>query len=105
MPRTVYVHHPVTGEMVEKGSFDPPVSDKRSDLSAPWHWPDLREYASPIDGRPISGRADRRADLARSGSVEPDTMQKRGARSAKYAAKYGLPLIGRDCDEWSKKRR
>lgn len=70
------------------------------------YWPDLKEYASPIDGRPISGRADRRWDMERSGSCEPmnSPSNVKGVRSEKYA-KLGLPLIGRDCDEWSKKRQ
>lgn len=39
----------------------------RPNSAAPFVWDDLPAYESPIDGKPVEGRRQRRNDLARSG--------------------------------------
>lgn len=54
---------------------------------APMVWGDLPEYESPIDGRPINGRVQRREDLKRSGSRPWEGLtqeQKEAARQREY---------------------
>lgn len=86
------------GELVEKKT-GVAISLPRGPLRAPMVVSDIPEYRSPIDGRMISGRADRREDLKRNNCVEAgDTAQslskgKRDVfRNARFAKKYGLKL-------------
>ena len=54
---------------------------------APMVWGDLPEYTSPIDGRIINGRVQRREDLKRSGSRPWEGMEqerKEAARQQQY---------------------
>jgi hypothetical protein len=41
--------------------------NSRASAAAPFVWDDLPAYESPIDGKPVDGRRQRRNDLARSG--------------------------------------
>lgn len=67
-----------------------PDDDKRSDLGFPNIQGDLPEYASPIDGRPISGRVARKEDLKRSGCREVDPSEFTPSyNNGKTADKYG----------------
>lgn len=58
--RRRYVYDPVRKELVESAA--------RRSKALHFIQPDLPGYESPIDGRWIDGRRDRRNDLARSGS-------------------------------------
>jgi len=51
----------INGELVEV------TQDYRQESNSPFVMGDLPDYESPIDGRIISGRAQRREDLRRSG--------------------------------------
>jgi hypothetical protein len=54
---------------------------------------DIAEYRSPIDGRPITSRSERREDLRRNGCVEVDPPKRpRGYRNRKFAVKRGLRM-------------
>lgn len=69
------------GELIE-------ITHERRPSSAPFIIPDLPEYQSPIDGKVISGRAQRREDLKRNGcrpweGREQET--KEAARQRQYA--------------------
>jgi hypothetical protein len=62
-------------------------------IAGPRVWRDIPEYRSPIDGRPIASRSERREDLRRNGCVEIDPPRRpRGYRNARFAAKRGLRL-------------
>lgn len=96
MARVSYVMR--NGELVEKKTGAVVVLP-RGPLQAPMVISDIPEYRSPIDGRIISGRADRREDLKRNNCVEAgDTAQsltkgKRDVfRNARFAKKHGLKL-------------
>jgi hypothetical protein len=58
--RRSYVWDPITGNLVEKQNSAP--------NSLHYIQPDLPDYQSPIDGKVVSGRRQRRYDLERSGS-------------------------------------
>jgi putative FmdB family regulatory protein len=52
-------------------------------LSAPMVMPDIQAYQSPIDGRTINSRKQRREDLARNGCVEYEPSMKEHAARAR----------------------
>jgi hypothetical protein len=55
---------------------------------------DIAEYRSPIDGRLITSRAQRREDLLRNDCVEADPPpHRRGYRNPRFALRRRLPLI------------
>ncbi|WP_287257666.1 hypothetical protein [Mesorhizobium sp.] len=56
---------------------------------------DIPEYASPIDGKMITSRSQRRDDLARSGCVEyePSLSPTKGKlRNKRFCDKHGLTV-------------
>lgn len=54
---------------------------------------DIPEYRSPIDGRWITTRSERREDLKRNGCIEIDPPKRpRGYKNERYAKKHNLPL-------------
>ena len=62
--------------------------------------PDIPDYTSPIDGRPVSGRKQRREDLKRNGCVEYDPAMKAEARKRKEAAHEALAAKMIDRMKW-----
>ena len=64
------------------GEFVDPATGKRMDLpyegqvTTPMIVSDIPEYRSPIDGRPITSRSQRREDLKRNGCVEYEPSMK-----------------------------
>jgi len=64
-----------------------PVPDR---IATPMVRSDIEPYASPIDGRMITSRTQRRDDLARNNCVpyEPIGNVPRGVKNPKYAAKH-----------------
>ena len=64
------------------GEFVDPETGKRMDLPyagrlvMPTVISDIPEYRSPIDGRPITSRSQRREDLKRNGCVEYEPSMK-----------------------------
>lgn len=66
---------------------------ERMEICAPTVIPDIPEYRSPIDGKPITSRTHRRYDLEKHGCYEVDPPKKpRGYRNPRFAKKHGLPL-------------
>lgn len=61
-------------------------------ICAPMVMSDIPEYRSPIDGKMITSRSERREDLARNGCVEVDPPKKRGFKNSRFAKKHHLPL-------------
>jgi hypothetical protein len=97
MARQSYVYR--DGKLVEKRSGA--VLKARSDgaLACPQIIRDISEYRSPIDGRVIGSRSERREDLKRNGCIEWDpamspTRGKRAFKNERFARKWGLPYIG-----------
>ena len=74
----------------------------RSHLAAPVVMREISEYASPIDGKPITSRTERNEDCKRNDAIpwEPGIGKKAGAKdrtpgkykNAKFAKKHNLPL-------------
>lgn len=76
-----------TGERAALSQFWQPV--------APYVVSDIPDYASPITGEIISGRAARREDLKKHNCIEVDPPKRpRGYKNPSFAKKRGLPLIG-----------
>lgn len=94
MARVSYVMR--NGELVEKKTGVAVVLP-RGPIASPMVLSDIPEYRSPIDGRVISSRSERREDLRRNNCVEAgDTAQslskgKPRFKNARFAKKYGLP--------------
>lgn len=89
--REGHFRDPRTGEIM-------PVRDDGA-ICCPAVRSDIQEYRSPINGKTITSRSQRRYDLEANGCVEAEPpKKKRGYRNAKFAAKRGLPLNeeGRD---------
>lgn len=72
-------------EMVE-------VSVSRSEPVAPMVWNDLPAYESPIDGRPVDGRRQRRNDLARTGCRPYEGFAQESQEAAKVRADHERKL-------------
>jgi len=67
----------------------------RGGIAMPTIIPDIPEYRSPIDGRPITSRSARREDLKRNNCVEyePSLSPTKGRiRNKRFAAKHGLSV-------------
>ena len=96
MARQTYVLR--NGELVEKKT-GAAISLPRKALCTPMVVGDIPEYRSPIDGRMITSRSERREDLKRNNCVEAGdtalslTKGKRDAfRNPRFAKKHNLQL-------------
>lgn len=70
---------------------------ERDAIAMPQYMPDTPAYASPIDGRMITSRSERREDLKRNNCVEAGDMPlKNGGmvRSKEFARKHNLRWEG-----------
>lgn len=68
---------------------------RKGPLALPTVISDIPEYASPIDGRMITSRSERRDDLKRNGCVEyePSLSPTKGKiRNHEFAKKRGLTV-------------
>lgn len=76
-----------------------PMETKFSGVCMPFVVSDIPEYVSPVSGKTITSRTERRDEMKRHNLVEvPPRSKPRGVYSEKLAKKLNLPLIGRDCD-------
>lgn len=69
--------------------------EKKKPVPVPMVTPAMPEYTSPIDGRPITTRHERREDLKRNNCVEyePSLSPTKGKlRNKKFCAKRGLQV-------------
>lgn len=85
------------GQMVNKATGEPMLTEEQRNapLALPTVISDIPEYASPIDGRMITSRSERRDDLKRNGCVEyePSLSPTKGKiRNKAFAAKRGLQV-------------
>jgi len=90
---TRYVFRDGTFRDPETGS--PMPIPQRAGLCVPFVVSDIPDYTSPIDGRVISGRVQRREDLKRNNAVEwePSMSPTKGKiRNKEFAAKHGLEV-------------
>lgn len=84
--RRRYRWDPDTKEMVE-------ISwDSRQESLSPTVWNDLPAYESPIDGRPVEGRRQRRNDLARTGCRPYEGREQESREAAKVRAEHERKL-------------
>lgn len=79
MARRRWVWDSKLGELVE-------VSTERRAPVAPTVWNDLPAYESPIDGRLVDGRRQRRNDLARSSCRPYEGREQESKEAAKITA-------------------
>ena len=84
------------GRWREKTSGEPMRLSAHETVVAPIVQSYIADYRSPIDGRLITSRSQRREDLRRNGcvEVEPRPKHKRGYRNPSFAVRRGLPLPG-----------
>jgi hypothetical protein len=89
--RTTYVFR--NGKFVDKQTGEPMVTAEGC-IFSPQILRDIPEYRSPIDGRPITSRSERREDLKRNGCVEwePGMGKKAELKNERFAKKYGITL-------------
>ena len=90
---TVYVLR--DGRMVDKATGEPMnQGPHEGPFPCPRIVPDIAPYQSPVDGRYIGGRRDKRADLDRHNCIDADELPKREGygrfKSKKFAAKHGV---------------
>lgn len=82
------------GQFVDRDG-NPMVKPFDGQVCMPQVMSDIPEYASPIDGRPVSSRSSRREDLKRSGCVEyePSLSPTGGKfRNERFCEKRGLQV-------------
>jgi hypothetical protein len=91
---TVYVRR--DGSWVDRASGEPMlVAGKEYPVGAPAVMRDIPEYRSPVDGRVIGSRSERREDLKRNNCVEWDegmSPTKGKIRNQAFARKRGLTV-------------
>lgn len=92
---TVYVRR--NGQLVDRDTGKPMLSEaeRNAPLATPRVLSDIPDYRSPIDGRVIGSRSERREDLLRNNCVEyePSLSPTKGKiRNAAFAAKRGLKV-------------
>lgn len=85
------------GEWVDASTGAPMLTDeqKAAPIACPTIISDIPEYTSPIDGRIITSRSERRDDLKRNNCVEyePSLSPTKGKiRNKAFAAKRGLQV-------------
>lgn len=85
------------GQWVNPSTGEPMLTEeqKAGPVPAPMIISDIPEYASPIDGRMITTRSERRDDLKRNNCVEyePSMSPTKGKiRNKEFAAKRGLQV-------------
>jgi hypothetical protein len=81
------------GALIDKRTGLPMAVADGDAVRCPMVRSDITEYRSPIDGRPITSRSQRREDLERNACVEVDPPPNRsGYRNPRFALKRGLPL-------------
>lgn len=106
--RNTYVWR--NGRFVDKATDEPMEIPERDGLVMPMVRSDIEPYASPIDGRMITSRSERREDLARNNCVpyEPMGNAPTGLTNPKYAKKYGMQHLlteeARDAHKIPRKR-
>ena len=89
-----YRWSPDRGTMIDADGFPMLNQEERArPIVAPMVMRDIPEYRSPIDGKPITSRSERREDLKRNDCVEVDPPKRpRGFKNPRFAKKHGLPL-------------
>ena len=83
------------GQFVDRRTGAPMVKPFAGQIVAPSVISDIPEYASPIDGRIIGSRSERRDDLKRNGCVEyePSLSPTKGKfRNPDFCRKRGLQV-------------
>lgn len=93
MPR--YVRR--NGLLVDRATGEPMLSaeERARPMPAPMIMSDIPAYASPIDGRMITSRSERREDLLRNNCVEAGDMKSPTGgkiRNKAFAKKRGLKV-------------
>lgn len=82
------------GRMVDKSTGEPMISGPcEGPFPCPQHVPDISPYLSPVDGRYVAGRKDRRDDLARHGCIDANELPRPTGgklRNRRFAQKHGL---------------
>jgi len=91
----VYVSR--NGVMVDKHTGEPMLTaeERKQPIAVPMIISDIEAYRSPVDGRVVNSRSDRRDDLKRHGCVEyePSMSPTKGKiRNKAFAAKRGLQV-------------
>lgn len=97
MARESYVYR--DGKLVEKRSGMVLKARDDAPLACPQLIRDIQDYRSPIDGRVIGSRSEKREDLKRNGCVEWEpslspTKGKPAFKNERFARKWKLPYIG-----------
>jgi hypothetical protein len=97
MARESYVYR--DGKLVEKRSGTVLKAPAGAPLACPRIIRDIPDYRSPIDGRVIGSRSEKREDLRRNGCVEwePSLSPTKGKpvfKNERFARKHNLPFIG-----------
>lgn len=85
---TRYVYR--DGEFRDPATNEPMEIPQRTGVVMPMVRSDIQPYKSPIDGRLITSRSERREDLTRNGCVpyEPIGKTPKGLTNPKFAAKH-----------------
>lgn len=80
------------GQFVDPNTNEPMPLPERSGVVMPMVRSDIEPYASPIDGRMITSRSERREDLARNNCVpyEPMGNVPKGLKNPRFAKKHGM---------------
>jgi hypothetical protein len=82
------------------------MAHNESQICAPMVMRDIPDYRSPIDGRWITTRSERREDLRRNNCVEADPPKRKWRlKNERFAAKRGLKLDPEICKDQNEAER
>ena len=96
-----YVYDPKSMILIDKGLYYArkfgEIRDKISNMPMPYVRGDLPTYISPVTGKPVNGRRERREDLARSGCREVDPSEHKPVyKNYEFCQINRLPYMGGD---------
>lgn len=85
------------GQWVDASNGEPMLTEaqRNGPIPVPFVMSDIESYRSPVDGRVVNSRSDRRDDLKRHGCVEyePSMSPTKGKiKNKAFAAKRGLQV-------------
>jgi hypothetical protein len=89
-----YVWDKATFQFVDRTTRKPMDLPYRGQICAPTVISDIPEYLSPIDGRPITSRSERREDMKRNDCVEIDPPKRpRHFKNKRFTKRHSLPYL------------
>jgi hypothetical protein len=84
------------GRFVEPETGQPMDIPERGAPALPFFMSDVPEYVSPLSGKTITSRSERREEMRQFNVIEAGDGKPRKAKTERIARKFGIPWEGDD---------